>query len=42
MQNKDILYVSNAPLTEVEKILRMIGQVTGLATTGTTLRTRLD
>jgi polysaccharide export outer membrane protein len=42
MQNKDILYVSNAPLTEVEKILRMIGQVTGLATSGTTLRNRLN
>ncbi len=41
MQNKDILYVSNAPLTEVEKILRMIGQVTGVVSGGATVRSRL-
>jgi polysaccharide export outer membrane protein len=28
MRDKDILYVSNAPLTEVEKVFRVLGQLT--------------
>jgi len=38
MQNKDILYVSAAPLNEVQKVLTMIGSVTGLVSTGTVVR----
>ncbi|TXL75665.1 sugar transporter [Vineibacter terrae] len=38
MQNKDILYVSSAPLNELQKILTMIGSVTGLVTSGAVIR----
>ena len=31
MRDKDILYVSHAPVTEVEKVLRLLGTVTGPA-----------
>jgi len=38
MQNKDILYVSSAPLNEVQKILAIVGQVTNLVTGGAIIR----
>ena len=41
MQNKDILYVSAAPLNEVQKVLAMIGQVTGLVTSGAVVRSTI-
>lgn len=34
MRDKDILYVSNAPLTEVEKVFRVFGTLTSPALTG--------
>jgi len=34
VRNKDILYVANAPMSEVEKVLNMIGRVVGPAAAG--------
>lgn len=40
MQNKDILYVSAAPLNEVQKILSLVGTLTGVVTSGSVLRSQ--
>jgi polysaccharide export outer membrane protein len=41
VQNKDIIYVSSAPLTEVQKLLFLIGNVTGIVTGGVSVRSTL-
>jgi len=38
MQNKDILYVSSAPLNEVQKLLVLVGTVTSVITGGAIIR----
>ncbi|MGE3916680.1 MAG: polysaccharide biosynthesis/export family protein [Hyphomicrobiaceae bacterium] len=42
MRDKDILYVSNAPVTELEKVLRLVGMVTGPTATGVAIRRNLE
>ncbi|HJQ57119.1 MAG TPA: polysaccharide biosynthesis/export family protein [Vineibacter sp.] len=41
MQNKDIIYVSSAPLTELQKLLFLVGSVTGIVTSGSAVRATL-
>jgi len=38
MQNKDIIYVSSAPLNEVQKLLVLVGTVTNIVTGGAIVR----
>jgi polysaccharide biosynthesis/export protein len=38
MRDKDILYVSNAPVSEVEKVFRVVGTLTSPAVTAATVR----
>lgn len=40
MRDKDIVYVANAPMTEVDKFLIMVGRVTGPVIAGAALATR--
>lgn len=42
MHDKDILYVSQAPITEVEQVLRLIGHVTAPAATGVAVVRAVD
>ena len=37
MRDKDILYVANAPATELQKFLSLVGSVTSPAVTGTAI-----
>ena len=39
IHNKDILYVANAPLSEVDKVLNMIGHVVAPASAGAAIYT---
>jgi polysaccharide export outer membrane protein len=41
IQNKDILYVSNAPLTDVQKVLTVLGSITSLVTGGAIIRNQV-
>lgn len=41
MQNKDILYVSGAPLNEVQKLLILVGTVTNVVTGGAIIRSTI-
>jgi polysaccharide export outer membrane protein len=42
MRDKDILYVSHAPLTEVEKILRLFSTVAIPVATGASVKALVD
>jgi hypothetical protein len=41
MQDKDILYVSNAPLNELDKLLILVGRVTSVVTGGAIIRNQI-